>query len=139
MDISPGKVLPVLLASASADDVARATRHARLLQRVGRVESIAVLGDDQEAPPSATALLDDMRLLVPMAGLIDVAAERERLARQLERIDGDIARARGKLANAQFVANAPEAVVSKEKERLSDFERNLAQLNEQLARLDALN
>jgi valyl-tRNA synthetase len=139
MDISPGKVLPVLLASASADDVARATRHARLLQRVGRVESIAVLGDDQEAPPSATALLDDMRLLVPMAGLIDVAAERERLARQLERIDGDIARARGKLANAQFVANAPEAVVSKEKVRLSEFVRNLAQLNEQLARLDALN
>jgi valyl-tRNA synthetase len=138
MDISPGKPLPVLLDGAGSDDRAYAQRNARLLERVGRVESVAALGDGEEAPPSATALLGDMRLLVPMAGLIDVNAESSRLGKQRDKADADLKKALGKLANENFVNNAPEAVVTQEKERVEEFRSQIARLDEQLARLEAL-
>jgi valyl-tRNA synthetase len=138
MDISPGKKLPVLLQNATADDRARAARHEALLARVGRVESVNALADDEQAPPAATALLGKLRLLVPMQGLIDVAAERARLGKQRDKVEAELARAKGKLANANFVNNAPAAVVTQEKARVVEFEQQLAQLAEQLAKLDSL-
>ncbi|HZW60588.1 MAG TPA: valine--tRNA ligase, partial [Woeseiaceae bacterium] len=136
MDIPPGKPLPVLLQQASPDDLQRAGRHAALLERVGRVASVRALGDSEQAPAAATALLDEMRLLVPMAGLIDVAAERKRLGKLQQRVHTDLSRSRGKLDNPGFLNNAPPEVVSQEQARVADFERQLAQLAEQLAKLD---
>ena len=139
MDISPGKPLPVLLQNAAAEDQSRAEEFAHLLHRVGRVESITTLQADQKPPNSATALLGDVRLLVPMAGLIDVEAERARLEKQMERVKTDIARTQGKLGNAKFVNNAPPEVVSQEKQRALEFEKTLAQLAEQLEKLAELD
>jgi len=79
-----------------------------------------------------------LRLLVPMKGVIDVDAERARLNKQLEKIQAEIQKARGKLGNENFVNNAPAAVVTKEQERLADFERQLKQFDEQYARLETL-
>ena len=138
MDISPGKPLSVLLQQAGADDCERASRLAMLLQRVGRVESIDVLDDSSEPPPAAMALLGDMRLLVPMKGLIDVDAERARLDKQMEKTRAELAKAKGKLANENFVNNAPEAVVIQERQRVAEFEKTITQLTEQLQKLDAL-
>ncbi len=138
MDISPGKVLPVLLEQAGAEDLQIAKRNQLLLRRVGKVESVRALEAGEDAPPSATALLGSMRLLVPMAGLIDVAAEQSRLGKQREKTDIDLGRARAKLANENFVNNAPESVVTQEKERVIAFEQQIAQLDEQLARLETL-
>jgi valyl-tRNA synthetase len=135
MDIPPGKALPVVMQSAGAADEDRARRFSALLAQVGRVESIRALGADEEPPAAATALLGDMRLLVPMAGLIDVDAERARLLKQLEKLRAELARADGKLANANFVNNAPADVVTQEKQRKAEFERNIARLDEQLAKL----
>ncbi len=138
MDISPGKALPVLLRNASDTDCKQARVHARLLERVGRVESISVLADGEEPPSSATALLGELQLLVPMKGVIDVDAERARLQKQMQKIQIEIQKANGKLGNDKFVNNAPAAVVSQERERLADFERQLKQFDEQFARLDTL-
>ena len=138
MDISPGKALPVLLQNASTADSELAKTHFRLLERVGRVESVTELAEGDEAPASATALLGELRLLVPMKGVIDVDAERARLNKQLEKIQAEIQKARGKLGNENFVNNAPAAVVTKERERLADFEGQLKQFDEQYARLEAL-
>jgi len=138
MDISPGKALPVLLQNANNADSELAKTHFRLLERVGRVESVTELAEGAEAPASATALLGDLRLLVPMKGVIDVDAERARLNKQLEKIQAEIQKARGKLGNENFVNNAPAAVVTKEQERLADFERQLKQFDEQYARLETL-
>jgi valyl-tRNA synthetase len=138
MDISPGKPLPVLLQQAGTADRDRAARLALLLQRVGRVESIVVIDDDAEPPPAAMALLGDMRLLVPMKGLIDVDAERARLDKQMEKTKAELAKANGKLANENFVNNAPEAVVTQERQRVAEFEKTITQLTEQLEKLDAL-
>jgi valyl-tRNA synthetase len=139
MDISPGKVLPVLLEQSGADDRQNAERNRLLLARIGRIESIRALEEGEEAPTSATALLGNMRLLVPMAGLIDVVAEQSRLGKLREKTDAELARARGKLANKNFVNNAPPAVVTQEKERVVAFEQQIAQLDEQLARLQTLD
>ena len=79
-----------------------------------------------------------MRILIPLAGLIDVGAEKIRLAKEIKRIEGEIAKCNGKLANANFVANAPAEVVAQEQQRLKDFATTIAALNEQLARLSDL-
>jgi valyl-tRNA synthetase len=135
MDIPSGRSLPVLLQNANHDDRRRSRDHAALLTRVGRVESITALDGGAEAPPSATALVGELRLLVPMKGLIDVDAERARLTKQQVKVRAELARAQGKLANANFVNNAPPTVVQKEKERAGDFGRQLEQLEEQLEKL----
>lgn len=138
MDIAPGKLLPVLLQSASNLDRERAVCHAQVLERVGRVDSITALADDDTAPPSATALHGEMRLLVPMAGLIDIDAERARLKKLEDRVQTDLKRSQGKLGNANFVNNAPADVVTQEQERVSEFGKQLLQLAEQLEKLDDL-
>jgi valyl-tRNA synthetase len=125
----------VLLQNANHDDRRRSRDHAALLTRVGRVESITALDGGAEAPPSATALVGELRLLVPMKGLIDVDAERARLTKQQVKVRAELARAEGKLANANFVNNAPPTVVQQEKERAGDFGRQLEQLEEQLEKL----
>jgi valyl-tRNA synthetase len=135
MDIAPGKALPVLLQDAGPRDLELAATHARLLERVGRIASVRPLGAGEAAPASATALLGEMKLLVPMRGMIDVDAERARLGKLRARAEADLARSRGKLANPEFVNNAPAAVVTQEKERAAEFERQITQLDEQLAKL----
>ncbi|MDH5499552.1 MAG: valine--tRNA ligase, partial [Gammaproteobacteria bacterium] len=135
MDIAPGKPLPVIMENATAQDTELANQHAALLKRVGRVDSISLLQAGETAPPAATALHGEMRLLVPMQGLIDVDAERQRLAKQKEKILIDLERSRNKLANANFVNNAPPDVVSQESRRAEEFQSQLSQIDEQIARL----
>ncbi|MCH9694920.1 MAG: valine--tRNA ligase [Gammaproteobacteria bacterium] len=139
MDISPGKPLPVILQDATEQDVQRATEQKMLLQRVGRVDSITILDASDEPPAAATALLGNMRLLVPMKGLIDVEAERERLGKQQDKVKTDLQRSLAKLGNEKFVNNAPPDVVTQERTRVAEFEKTIAQLAEQIAKLDELS
>ncbi len=139
MNIAPGKLVPVIMQNASAEDQHRASEHAALLARVGRVESVSILGDGEQPPASATALLGDVKLLVPMQGLIDVEAERARLDKQREKIEADLSKTQAKLGNENFVNNAPAAVVEQERERATGFGRQLTQLAEQLEKLNELS
>jgi valyl-tRNA synthetase len=136
MDRAPGKQLPVLLENATAQDLELAARNNHLLERVGRVKSVTALAAEEDAPASATALLGQMRLHVPMAGLIDIDAEKARLGKQRARASDDLARMQSKLDNSRFVNNAPAAVVEKTRQQVADLERQLAHLDEQLARLE---
>jgi valyl-tRNA synthetase len=138
MDISPGKPLNVLLQNVAADDRARLNEHGLYLRKLARLENISTLEDGDEPPTSATALLGGMKILVPMAGLIDVVAERDRLQKQLDRAAGDLHKIEAKLANENFVARAPEAVVTKERGRQSSLQQEIAQLEEQVAKLAEL-
>jgi valyl-tRNA synthetase len=126
------------LQHAGEADKQRATEHALLLQRVGRVDSVSILDDGEQPPAAATALLGDMRLLVPMKGLIDVDAERARLDKQMDKVQAELSKATGKLGNDNFVNNAPAAVVTQERERVIEFEKTIVQLTEQLQKLDEL-
>ncbi|MEO0998192.1 MAG: hypothetical protein AAFX58_11810, partial [Pseudomonadota bacterium] len=91
-----------------------------------------------EAPPAATALVGSMKLFVPLAGLIDVAKERERLGRLSARAQADRDKLTTKLAKPPFVDKAPADVVAKDRERLAEVEEKLNDLKEQARRLDDL-
>ncbi|HZF27714.1 MAG TPA: valine--tRNA ligase [Gammaproteobacteria bacterium] len=127
--------LTVQLADATALDDERVDRHRAQLTRLAGIERIEMLAPGAAVKGAATALLGGMRILVPLAGLIDVAAERDRLGKQLARTRDDLAKSRRKLENQSFVANAPPDVVAKENARVADFEQRTAQLEQQLARL----
>jgi valyl-tRNA synthetase len=79
-----------------------------------------------------------MRLLIPLAGLVDVDEELARLDKQLERERKGLAQAENKLANERFVANAPAEVVDKERERRARHEATVAELEQQMAKLEKL-
>ena len=139
MDISPRKPLPVLLQNASDNDRDLAIRHEELLAKVGRTESVRLLSADQEPPPSATALLGEMRVLVPLEGIIDIKAERARLTKKQTGLRTDLGKSRGKLDKPDFVNNAPAEVVTKEKERARELEGQISKLQEQLEKLENLD
>ena len=80
---------------------------------------------------SATALVGEMEVLVPMAGLIDKDAELARLDKEIQRLQGEVQRVGGKLANEGFVAKAPAEVLDKERAKLAEAEAALAKLVEQ--------
>ncbi len=138
MDIKPGKRLPVLLQNGSASDKARLDTNLHYLKSLARIESVQWLEDGEDAPDSATSLVGEMRLLIPMAGIIDKDAELARLGREIEKLEKDIARLEGKLSNASFVEKAPAAVVDKERAKLEEQKKALAQLAEQKARIEKL-
>ncbi len=138
MDIAPGRRLPVLLQDAGDEDRRLLERHGRLVRDVGRIESVDFLDEGTEVPPSATALLGEVKIFVPMAGLIDVQAERGRLGKQAKKVQAELSRAEAKLANPRFVDNAPADIVAKERDRETEFRRQLAQIREQLERLEQI-
>jgi valyl-tRNA synthetase len=139
MNIAPGRQVPLLLAGGDEDDRPHVERFRVELAALARLESLRWLEPGEEPPPAAAAVAGELRLMIPLAGLIDVEAERARLAREIARIEAEIARCQGKLGNERFVANAPADVVAQERQRLAEFSGTLAGLKEQLARLDALS
>jgi valyl-tRNA synthetase len=138
MNIGPGKPLPIFLKNVSAEDQRRLTENEALLKKLARLESITVLAAGEEAPLSATALVGEMEVLVPMAGLIDKAAELARLDKEILRLQGEVQRVGGKLSNAGFVDKAPAEVIEKERAKLAEAEQALGKLAEQHARIASL-
>ncbi len=138
MDIPPGKRLSVLLQDATTADQQLLEVHAAYLRNLARLTEITLLPPGETPPASATALLGNLKILVPIAGLIDVAAERARLEKNQQKLSADLARIDNKLATESFVNNAPAAVVEKERERQAALRRDLAKLDEQLQQLAAL-
>ncbi len=138
MNIAPGKPLAVMLQDASPRDLAALNANEPLLLRLARLQSVEPLAPGVTAPPAATVLLGDMKLLVPMAGLIDAAAEIARLEKQRNKLEADLAKTRAKLDKPSFVDNAPVAVVDKERRRAEELGAALANLDQQLERVRAL-
>jgi valyl-tRNA synthetase len=138
MNISPAKRIPVLLKDAAAEDEAYLARHRTLLERLAGTTGITLLAPGAQAPQSAMALAGTLTVLVPMAGLIDPNAEAERLGRLLARAQSDLEKTRERLARESFVRNAPEHVVTLERERAAELERSVAGLAAQLERVRGL-
>jgi valyl-tRNA synthetase len=130
MDISPARRLAPLAQGATEADAAHFQRHQALLGRLAGIDPVRVLAVGETAPPSAAAVVGNLTLLVPMQGLIDPAAELERLKRKQEKNQQEITRALAKLQNPNFVNHAPPEVVATERERIAQFEK----VNESLAR-----
>ncbi|MCZ6536326.1 MAG: valine--tRNA ligase [Gammaproteobacteria bacterium] len=138
MDIAPAKPLPLILKNASAEDRSKLEKLQGFLSHIAKLESVRVLAGDETAPDSATALLGTMEILVPMAGLIDRGAELARLNKQIEKLDKDLQRSKQKLANPEFVANAPATVVEKEQQRVAEMEDAQTRWREQMEKVRKL-
>ncbi|HGH6026665.1 TPA: valine--tRNA ligase [Vibrio mimicus] len=137
-DINPGKPLEVMLKAANVQDAARIEANKQVLVSLAKLESIRVLADGEATPACATALVGKSELMIPMAGLIDKDAELDRLAKEIAKTQGEIARIEGKLGNEGFVAKAPEAVITKEREKLAGYQEALVKLEQQKATIAAL-
>jgi len=138
MNITPSKPLPVLLQDGSDADRQSLADNRIYLQKLGRLESITWLNSDATAPESAMALVGDMKILIPMAGLIDKEAELARLEKEIQKIHNDLPRVEGKLNNPAFVDKAPPEVIDKEKAKLADLRSMLNNLEEQQRKIRAL-
>ncbi|MFQ3267304.1 MAG: valyl-tRNA synthetase, partial [Colwellia sp.] len=138
MDISPSKELPVLLKNVNDNDQRRLNENQQFLSSLAKLESITVLTDNEQGPASASAVVGDLSVLIPMAGLIDKEAELARLDKAIDKLEKDAARTRGKLGNENFVGKAPAAVIDKEKAKLADAESALVKMQEQKDQIAAL-
>jgi len=138
MDISPNKALPVLLKNVSSEDQRRLQENQQFLSALAKLESIDELAADDNGPLSATAVVGELSVLIPMAGLIDKEAEISRLAKAIDKLEKDVGRTKGKLSNDNFVSKAPEAVINKEKAKLADAESALEKMLEQKAQIEAM-
>ncbi len=138
MDIKPGKPLPVLLQNGSDKDKALLTKHESYLKKLAKLESITWLNAGDEAPESATSLVGEMKLLIPMAGLIDKDVELKRLDKEIEKLTKQSKQIDGKLSNPGFTDKAPEAVVQKERDKLSEIQAALNNLQQQKEKIEKL-
>jgi valyl-tRNA synthetase len=138
MNIAPGKPLPILLQNYSDQDKTWLEESGNSLKTLARTESITLLGDNETPPDAATSLVGDMKVLVPFGAFIDKDTEINRLHKEIEKLEKDLARSTGKLSNASFVDKAPAAVVEKERTRVAEMEQARSALGEQLKKIEAL-
>jgi valyl-tRNA synthetase len=135
MNIPPGKELSVLLRKGDENDRLRLSKNSQYLRKLAKITQIDWLAADDAVPLAATALAGELEILVPMAGLIDKDAEITRLNREIGKLEGDLTRLQGKLANAAFVDKAPAAVVAKEQDKMHAQRQALETLREQIQRI----
>ena len=133
LGVPPAKLVTLLLQGGNANDGARVERFASQLKFLNRIERIDIVSG--EPPPAATGIVGDLKLFVPLEGLVDLDAERARLDKELKRVEGELAKSRGKLASETFVQNAPAAVVEQERQRLVDWSAQREALATQRAKL----
>jgi len=135
MNIAPGKIIPLLLADGDAEDRRRTDKFSSQIEFLARCEVPRWLAVGEAEPAAAAAVVGTLRVLIPLAGLIDLDAERTRLDKEIARIQVEIKKCEGKLGNANFIDHAPAAVVEQERNRLADWNTQLGALHGQAARL----
>jgi valyl-tRNA synthetase len=135
MNIAPGKTIPLLLADGDASDRTRAAKFAAQISFLARVDAPQWIAAGADEPAAAAAVVGTLRVLIPLAGLIDLGAEKTRLSKEIAKIEGEIKKCENKLGNANFVANAPADVVAQERQRIADWSTQLGALREQMRKL----
>lgn len=136
MNISPAKQIPLLLDKGAKVDRRHVEKHQQNLMMMAKVSSIDWL--DGTAPAAATALIDSLEVLIPMADLIDTDAELERLSKELGKLEKDLTKAQTKLSNPSFVDKAPAAVVEQEKARVTEISTTIDTLKQKIDSIQAM-
>ncbi|AKH70166.1 valyl-tRNA synthetase [Spongiibacter sp. IMCC21906] len=138
MNVPPGKSLDILLKNASTQDRQRLQDNQQFLTKLAKLSSVTVVEAGEATPLSATQLMGELEILVPMADLIDKTAELARLEKEKQKLEKDVQRLQGKLSNEGFLAKAPANVVDKEKEKLAAQVSAIDKLSEQIETIKAL-
>ncbi len=137
MDIAPGKALSILLQGYSDKDKNYFHNSQQYIYALAKIENVEWLENDT-APESATALVGKMKILIPLAGLIDKEAESARLAKEIKKLETNLEKSSAKLNNPNFADKAPEEIVNKERNRVTEMQTSLQQLKEQLDKINKL-
>ena len=137
MNVSPAKEVELLLQGGDGTDRQRLAATAALLKRLAKIGTVRWLTDAEQLPPASVQVVGALKVIVPLAGLIDAAAECARLRKEIDKLNKDLARVDAKLVNAGFIAKAPPAVVAKEREKGAALRSQREVLNAQLNRLEA--
>jgi valyl-tRNA synthetase len=138
MNIAPGKPLPIFFNNGSEFDQKRFADNQNLIMTLGRFASVTWLHQGDAIPESATALVGDLEILIPMAGLIDKKEESARLNREIAKLAKETERTESKLHNPSFVDKAPNEVVTKERDKLAELKSTLEKLQHQLEKISSL-
>ncbi len=137
MGVSPAQRLPLLVMGDNAEAAEFLRANAAVLKNLAKLSDVKVFEDEAawqaEAQSAPVSVVGDARLALFVE--IDVEAEKARLTKEAKRLEGEIAKANGKLSNEAFCAKAPAPVLEQEKKRVADFGATLARIQEQLARL----
>jgi valyl-tRNA synthetase len=134
MNVPAGARVPLVISGAGPETERRVKRHRETLLRLARLETVSFGKTPQGA---VQIVLDEATLAMPLGGVIDVAAESERLKREIDKVGSEIKQLDAKLGNEKFVARAPEHVVEEQRERKADAEAASARLEQALKRLEA--
>jgi valyl-tRNA synthetase len=137
MNVPPAAKLDARLRGAAPTTRARLDAHRDIVLRLARLASIDV-AESVDTKGSVQIVLDEATIILPMTGIVDVAQERQRLTREVDRIAADIGKIERKLANRSFVDKAPPEVVDEQRDRLGEAQAVHARLNAALERLAAL-
>jgi valyl-tRNA synthetase len=136
MNVPAGAKIACVLAHPSDESAARAKRWEAEISRLARLDSLTTA--DAVPEGSAQIVMDEAVIALPLAGVIDFAAEKARLAKELDKTAKDIAAIEGRLNNPGFVAKAPPAVIEEAKERREELSQRVSQVKDALGRLEAM-
>ncbi len=139
MNIAPGKPLPVLFNNSTQADQTCFANNQHLIMTLAKFQSVQWLSASDTPPESATALVGDLEILIPMAGLIDKKEESARLNREIAKLAKETERAESKLQNPSFVDKAPADVVDKERGKLAELKTTLEKMRQQLDKIASLD
>ena len=137
MDIAPSKSLKILLQNWSAQDQTYFKNSQQYIYALAKLEDAQWLSNES-APESATALVGEMKIFIPLAGLIDKDAEIARLGKEIKKLESNLEKSNAKLNNPNFADKAPQDVVDKEQARVNEMQKSLAQLQKQLEKIRGL-
>ncbi len=137
MSISPAKLIPLSIRNADSLHE-RIEKFKQTLMVLSKLSTIHYLNSEEEVPMSATAVVGEMELLIPMADLIDKKAELLRLAKEVDKLDTAIQLAEGKLNNPKFTDKAPPEIISKEKEKLAQAQQAKEKLLQHKTNIESL-
>lgn len=135
MNIAPGKMLTILFNKGDEHDKKRYAANKSLIDTLAKIEKVTWLSPNDPIPESATGLVGDLEILIPMEGLIDKKEESARLTREITKLTKETERAETKLQNPNFVDKAPADVVEKEREKLNELKSVLFKLTERLQKM----
>ncbi|VEB29475.1 valyl-tRNA synthetase [Legionella pneumophila] len=138
MSISPAKLIPLYIRNITPELKERIAKYEKILKTLSKIDKINYLAPDEKVPVSATAVLGEIELLIPMADLIDKEAELSRLNKELAKLNKDIELAQGKLNNPKFTDKAPEEIIAKEKDKLAQAQLAKDKLLQHKNRIESL-
>ncbi len=132
MGVSPKTELEVLIKPSSAELLAAVNKNNWILNKLQSLESLTIDTNLEKPKASSSAIVGGLEIFVPLADLIDVDKEKERLGKEIQRVEGFLKQVNGKLSNEKFVSGAPDSVVQNERNKKRDGEANLEKLKQQL-------